>query len=206
MTFPMCDERIVIPRAKRIYILDCIHQGPQGITKCRARARTSVWWSGLSTLIEQMVSKCVTCAKYRPVPTEPLMDSSFPSRSWERLNCDGLVRNAWQTLSHRNRHVYVLNDVFASHGIPDIIISDNGPQFSAATFRQFAVNYSFVNVTSSPRYPQSNGEAERTMKGMLINTSVSWYTDRRRFRMAYLQQKCSWADDFALNYPSSRAL
>ena len=57
------DERIVIPRAMRIDILDRIHQGHLGITKCRPRARTSVWKPGLSTLIERMVSMCVTCAK-----------------------------------------------------------------------------------------------------------------------------------------------
>ena len=181
------DERIVIPRAMRLDILDCIHQGHQGITKCRARARTSVWWPGLSTMIEQMVSKCVTCAKDRPVPTEPLMASSFPSRPWERLAMDlfeihGKVYlividyySRWieskrlDNLSSESV-VYVLKEIFVSHGIPDIIISDNGPQFSAATFRQFAMNYGFVHVTSSPRYPQSNGEAERavrTMKGLL---------------------------------------
>ena len=82
------DERIVIPRAMRLDILDCIHHGHQGVTKCRARARTSVWWPGLSTMIEAMVAKCVTCAKDRPVSTEPLMSSSFPSRPWERLAMD----------------------------------------------------------------------------------------------------------------------
>ena len=30
--------------------------------------------------------------------------------------------------------VYVLREILASHGIPDSIISDNGPQFSAATY------------------------------------------------------------------------
>ena len=41
--------------------------------------------------------------------------------------------------------VYVLKEIFASHGIPAIIISDNGPQFSAATFGQFALHYGFVH-------------------------------------------------------------
>ena len=138
-------------------------------------------------MIEQMVSKCVTCAKDRPVPTEPLMASSFPSRPRERLAMDlfelhGKVYlividyySRWiesKRLGNLSSEsvVYVLKEIFASHGIPVIVISDNGPQFSAATFRQFAMNYGFVHVTSSPRYPQSNGEAERavrTMKGLL---------------------------------------
>ena len=57
-------------------------------------------------------------------------------------------------------------DIFASHCIPDIIIADNGPQFSAATFRQFAMNYGIVHVTSYPGYSQSNGYSERAVRIM----------------------------------------
>ena len=84
----LCDERIVIPRSMRLEILGCIHAGHLGITKCRARARTSVWWPGLSTQIENMVANCSTCAKDRPELKEPLMSTSFPSRPWERLAAD----------------------------------------------------------------------------------------------------------------------
>ena len=48
----LCDERIVIPRSMRLEILNCLHTGQLGITKCRARARASVWWPGLSMQIE----------------------------------------------------------------------------------------------------------------------------------------------------------
>ena len=82
------DERIVIPQALRLDILDCIHCGHLGINKCRARARMSVWWPGLSVAIEDMVKACFTCAKELPEPKEPLMPSSFPSRPWERISMD----------------------------------------------------------------------------------------------------------------------
>ena len=82
------DERIVIPQALRLDILDCIHCGHLGINKCSARARMSVWWPGLSVAIEDMVKACFTCAKEMPEPKEPLMPSSFPSRPWERISRD----------------------------------------------------------------------------------------------------------------------
>lgn len=50
----MYDDRLVIPRGIRLQILDCIHIGHLGITKCRSRARTSVWWPGLSKEIEDL--------------------------------------------------------------------------------------------------------------------------------------------------------
>lgn len=59
---------------------------------------------------------------------------------------------------------------FARHGIPDVLMSDNGPQFSGQAFTSFAALYSFKHVTSSPRFPQSNGEAEwavQTVKNLL---------------------------------------
>lgn len=49
-------------------------------------------------------------------------------------------------------------------GIPEIIISDNGAQFSAATFSQFTEEWGFTHLTSSPHYPQSNGEADRAVQ------------------------------------------
>ena len=42
-------------------------------------------------------------------------------------------------------------------------MSDNEPQFRAEMYKRFAEEYSFKHVTSSPYYPQGNGEAERAV-------------------------------------------
>ncbi|XP_072040672.1 uncharacterized protein [Amphiura filiformis] len=97
------DDRLVIPQSMRLEILESIHQGHLGVSKCRARARISVWWPGMSKTIEEM--------------------------------------------------------------------------FSAAIFRKFATTYGFAHTTSSPLYPQANGEAERavrTIKGLLKKNSDSY--------------------------------
>ena len=59
-----------------------------------------------------------------------------------------------------------MKDAFSRCGIPDVLISDNGPQFNLAEFRRFADLWGFEHVTSSPLYPQSNGEAERAVETM----------------------------------------
>ena len=49
-------------------------------------------------------------------------------------------------------------------GIPNSIVSDNGPQFVSEIFKEFTRKWDIQHITSSPRYPQSNGEAERAVQ------------------------------------------
>ena len=66
--------------------------------------------------------------------------------------------------------IVVLKSIFARHGIPDTVVTDNGPQYSSNEFKIFAESYKFFHVTSSPYYPKGNGEAERavrTLKNLL---------------------------------------
>ena len=67
-----------------------------------------------------------------------------------------------------------LKSIFARHGIPELVMSDNGPQYSCDAFSEFAREYQFRHLTSSPIYPQSNGEAEhavKTINGLLKKES-----------------------------------
>ena len=57
----------------------------------------------------------------------------------------------------------VMQGIFARHGIPNLVISDNGPQFSSEEFKEFSKRYQFSHQTSSPRHPQANGLVERTV-------------------------------------------
>ena len=57
------DDRIVVPRSMRLQILDCIHTGHLGITKCRSRVRTSVW-SPSSSFQQHTISHVTSSQKY----------------------------------------------------------------------------------------------------------------------------------------------
>ena len=67
------EERIVIPRCMRLGTRKIIHKGHLGISKCRARANTAVWWPGLSKEVYEMVLTCLTRTKVHPEPKETLM-------------------------------------------------------------------------------------------------------------------------------------
>ena len=49
-----------------------------------------------------------------------------------------------------------LKSLFARYGIPEVLMSDNMP-FNSKAFHEFATEWNYDLVTSSPRYPQSNG-------------------------------------------------
>ena len=51
--------------------------------------------------------------------------------------------------------------MFSRYGVPDVLVSDNRPQFSSSEFATFATKW---HTTSSPHYPQSNGKAENAVK------------------------------------------
>ena len=54
--------------------------------------------------------------------------------------------------------------VFTTHGIPDVVISDNGRQFVSDEFRKFAKSCCFAQHTTNPYSPQENGMAERAVQ------------------------------------------
>ena len=70
--------------------------------------------------------------------------------------------------------VNILKAAFTRYGIPEILRSDNGPQFSSQEFKNFVNNYQFQHDISSPHFPSSNGQAERavqTVKNLLKNST-----------------------------------
>ena len=61
----------------------------------------------------------------------------------------------------------------ARYDVVDVLISDNGPQFTSQEFKEFARQYQSEHKTSNPTYPQSNGLAERaveTIKNILTKS------------------------------------
>ena len=207
----MRGSRIVIPAALRLEILAKLHTG-QGITKCRERARQSVWWPGLGKQLEEMILKCSVCCQDRFQYAEPLIPSSFPDLPWQKVATDlwywkatylllvdyfsRYIEIAKLTKVTSNKLIHHIKSIFARHGIPQEVRSDNGPQYASSVFDKFAKEYVFLHVTSSPRYPQSNGEAERAVKTIkkLIKKAADPYLALLTYRSTPLQNGYSPAE------------
>ena len=59
-----------------------------------------------------------------------------------------------------------LEKMFCDLGIPQTLLSDNAAQYGISKFRDFVKRMHMQHTTSSPRYPQSNGMAERMVQTM----------------------------------------
>lgn len=156
-------------------ILNQLREGHQGIVKCRERARQAVWWPGLCRELEEIVQGCLECCKSRTQRAEPLIPMALPSWPWQKVATDLFE---WKSANHLlivdyySRWIEIAKlegtyaqcivthtkSIFARHGLPETVVSDNGPQYSSEAYSTFTHEYDFQHITSSPYHPQGNGE------------------------------------------------
>ncbi|XP_041362042.1 uncharacterized protein K02A2.6-like [Gigantopelta aegis] len=176
-------DRIVIPTAMRGKIKERIQRSHLGIQGCLRRAREVVYWPRMNKEIEECISKCSVCREFSvKQQKEPLISQEIPDRPWQKVSmdlfetegCDYLVivdhySDFFEVdkLSANKKASQVIGKIkaqFPRHGIPEEMFTDNGPPFNSKEFSEFAKEYGCMHVTSSPRYPQSNGKAESAVK------------------------------------------
>lgn len=204
----MKGNRLVVPLSMRIGVLERLHDAHQGITKCHERAKASVWWPGLSQQLDKVVKKCPTCIKERINPADPVIPSDLPDHPWQKVAADLfelnghtylLVKDYFSCyvevvkLSHTTSPDVTahLQSMFARHGIPEQLISDNGPQFSSTSFSKFAKDYEFTRMLTNPHYPQVNSEVERTVQTVknLLKKTPDPYKALMVYRATPLERK-----------------
>ena len=174
----MWGNRIVVPQAGRKKAMEQLHDGHLGISRMKSLARSFVWWPQMDDEIADRVKSCNQCQLTRHAPqTAPLYPWEWPDHPWVRLHIDyaGLYLGKWflivvdahskwlevkivssatttNTLDH-------LRSLFATHGLPEMIVSDNGSVFTSVEFQDFC-----SKKKSAPYHPASNGLSERAVQ------------------------------------------
>ena len=57
-----------------------------------------------------------------------------------------------------------MKHTYATFGVPEIVISENGPEYNSEKFKQFAKDWDFKHITTSPNYSQAKGLAEKNIQ------------------------------------------
>ena len=202
-------NRVIIPIAGRKFVLDELHEGHPGVSKMKSLARSFVWWPKMDSEIEECVKQCVNCQQNQHNPAKaPLHPWDYPKRPWVRLHADyaGPVKgkmllvlvdaySKWlevRAVSSATAAATIaeLRSIFATHGLPEILVTDNGTCFTSAEFQDFTQGNGIRHIKTSPYHPASNGLAERsvqTLKEYLkkndtddLNTNISRFLFRNR--------------------------
>lgn len=175
-------NRVVIPKVLRRNILERLHSSHQGAAATIRRARNTVYWPNMSDDIHRHTSLCTACQYDAPkLQRETIRHHEIPNKLWCKVGIDlfSLQRQNFMVLSdylsdffeieelvstEASEVIKVCKKTFARFGVPELVHTDNGPQFTSAEFQKFSQEWDFKHTSSSPYHHQSNGKAESAVK------------------------------------------
>lgn len=175
-------DKIVIPPAKRAEVLRLLHAAHGGEEKMKMRAREVMFWPGMNADISVLAKSCAACEKYKHRNSRlPMLSHEIPNLPWQVVGLDIFYHDGQSYLILVDFYSFFFEiqklrqltaasvknacmTVYATHGIPAKLCTDNGPPFNSACFRSFNAQLGTTHVTSSPYYPRSNGMAERAVQ------------------------------------------
>ena len=82
------------------------------------------------------------------------------------------------TTTAADKVIPLFDKIFATHGIPEKVKSDNGPSFNGEDMRMYAQQRGFCHKKITPAKPSRNGLAENFMK-MLLKVGNTSYSERK---------------------------
>ena len=207
------NDRVVVPPSLRSAMLATLHSAHQGVSSMGARARTIIFWPGMTEDIERIRDSCRDCIKNAPSQAPlPAVISNPPSTPFEMIHADyfdcvgqhylviGDRLSGWCDV-FKTPHgspqagseglITCLRNYFSRFGVPQEISSDGGPEFVSHASGSFLKQWGVTHRLSSAYNPQSNGRAEVAVKSakrlLRSNTGPSGSLNSDRFLRAMMQ-------------------
>ncbi|KRY56479.1 Uncharacterized protein T03_3767, partial [Trichinella britovi] len=172
--------RTVIPMKLRSRVLMKLHETHSGRERMVSMARQFCWWPAMNKDIEMKAQSCEGCATAQKNPAKVAVKPwEVADKPWKRIRVDfaGPVNgkmflivvdahSKWPEVLHMphittEQTIESLKTVFARFGFPEVLVSDNGTQFTSTEFTIFCPENGIRHVTSAPYHAQSNGQVER---------------------------------------------
>ena len=169
--------RVVVPLKLRSRLVEELHRDHPGVTRMKAVARSYMWWPGMDKELEECAKSCQSCQGIKSAPpVAPLHPWLWPDKPWQRIHLDFAgpflgrmflivvdAHSKWpevieMTTTTTSR---TMRKIFAANGLPQQVMSDNGPQFASSEFAMFMKMNGIKHIRCAPYHPSSNGAAER---------------------------------------------
>ncbi|XP_042150664.1 uncharacterized protein K02A2.6-like [Ixodes scapularis] len=160
---------------------------------CKNLASQRVFWPTINQDIEELISSCEVCQHHqRANQRERLVDRDLPMCPWEKVAMDFFHHGGTTYLLEVDYYskfvevkkmltttasalLAVLKELYACHGIPSEVVSDQGPPFDSVEYRSFNKEWDIVHNPSSPLFLRSNGQAERTIQTIKATMTKALY-------------------------------
>ena len=165
-------------------MLNILHDTHPGIVKIKSLARSYVWWPKMDTNSEEKVKCCATCQSHQKTPPcSSLHPCEWPGRPLSRVHVDYagpsmgkmflLIINAhskWMDIHCVNSATFSvtmdkMRSTFASHALPEIVVSYNKYNFMSSEFKSF-----LQKKKASSTLPQH----------LTTQVQMVWWSERRR--------------------------
>ncbi len=188
--------------------------GHPGCDKTFELISRNYWWPGMHQNIAEYVRTCLPCQRTKTFPTKPfglLQPNPVPSQPWTHISVDmitglplsqghdsilviidrfskmaELVPTSGELSSEGLARIY-RDFVWKSHGLPDNIISDRGPQFASQFMKALNLLLGIKTSLSTAYHPQTDGQTER------LNQEVEQY-----LRLFINHRQDDWVDWLAI--------
>ena len=172
--------------------------GHLGRDKTMEQVKRRFYWPGMDKTIAEYVSTCDSCQRNKPstqAPMGPMQALPIPTRPWQQVSMDLITQLPRSRGGHDAIVVFVdkltkmvhyaatttsvtapqlatlfLDRVFRLHGLPDSILSDRDPRFTAHFWQSFWKQLGTTLTMSTAYHPQTDGQTERanrTLEEML---------------------------------------
>ncbi|UYV85033.1 hypothetical protein LAZ67_X004344, partial [Cordylochernes scorpioides] len=203
-------SRILLPSKLIKRVLRIAHETHQGMTRTKQLLREKYFWINMDFDIENLIRNCPICVRNQPlINDQPLQIVPLPSKPWMKLGIDivGPIGHHYvltvidyyssypeamiiEDISSKTI-IKKLMEIFARHGYPHEVVTDNGLQFVSTSMERFLKECGIGHIKASPYYPKSNGKIERFhrfLKKQFNSSSEEgkdWKEDLSRILMSY---------------------